>query len=252
MESVVVLTGGGIKGAVVAGRYAADHDVLLVHADFGQPSARAEAMAVESLSGAWPNCRCVKVRLTNVLEPEGIIAGSDQGRGVVSTADPVVPSPGALRGVMPILLSIGIQNALRVGARTIVTGLSRFCPAEHLGLTETQRTSPQFHELLQTFDVLAETLSHTSQRARVEAPLMELGGADIVKLGHRLDVPLVATRSCHSGAASACGRCNGCQHRTAAFVGAGLLDPALPPSSSTGVPAGVLTYAGTEAGGTQS
>ncbi len=146
---------------------------------------------------------------------------------MVSTTGPVVTSPGALRGVMPILLSIGLQNALSIGARTLVTGLSRFCPAEHLGLTETQRTSPQFHELLQAFDALAETLSHASQRARVEAPLMELGGADILKLGHRLNVPFVATRSCHRGAVSACGRCNGCKHRTAAFVEAGLLDPVL-------------------------
>lgn len=227
MESVVVLTGGGIKGAVVAGRYAVDHEVLLVHADFGQPSARAETMAVESLSKVWPNCRCVKVKLTHLLEPEGITAGSDQSRVVVSTADPVVPSPGALRGVMPILLSVGLQNALRVGARTLVTGLSRFCPAAHLGLTETQRTSPQFHELLQAFDVLAESLSHASQRVKVEAPLMELSGGDIVKLGHRLSVPLEATRSCQDGSALACGRCDGCKHRTAAFVEAGSVDPTL-------------------------
>ena len=227
MESVVVLTGGGIKGAVAAGRYAPDHDVLLVHADFGQPSARAEAMAVQSLSATWPHCRCVKVKLTHALEPERVIAESDQGCGVVSTVNPIVPSPGALRGVLPILLSIGLQNALCKGARTIVTGLSRFCPAEHLGLTETQRTSPQFHELLQTFDVFAEILSHASQRVRVEAPLMELGEVDIVKLGHRLNVPFVATHSCHGGAAGACGRCHGCMRRTATFVGAGLLDPAL-------------------------
>ena len=38
MARVVVLTGGGIKGAVAAARYASEHEVVLLHADYGQPA----------------------------------------------------------------------------------------------------------------------------------------------------------------------------------------------------------------------
>jgi 7-cyano-7-deazaguanine synthase len=63
----------------------------------------------------------------------------------------------------------------------------------------------------------------------VRTPLVDLGKADIVRLGLSLDAPLRLTWSCYRGAHLPCGHCDSCALRAKGFADAGVADPALPP-----------------------
>jgi len=63
----------------------------------------------------------------------------------------------------------------------------------------------------------------------IRTPLVDLGKADIVRLGLSLDAPLRLTWSCYRGAHLPCGRCDSCALRAKGFAEAGVPDPALPP-----------------------
>ena len=60
---------------------------------------------------------------------------------------------------------------------------------------------------------------------RLVTPLVHLSKADIVRQGHRLRAPLEATWSCYQREDRACGECESCRLRLAAFREAGLTDP---------------------------
>lgn len=61
----------------------------------------------------------------------------------------------------------------------------------------------------------------------VRTPLVELGKADIIRLGTELDAPLRLTWSCYRGGEVPCGTCDSCALRAAGFAAAQLEDPAL-------------------------
>lgn len=56
-------------------------------------------------------------------------------------------------------------------------------------------------------------------------PFMHISKADIVKLGHNLQVPFAETWSCYKGEDQHCGACGTCVERREAFVLAGVPDP---------------------------
>jgi 7-cyano-7-deazaguanine synthase len=60
---------------------------------------------------------------------------------------------------------------------------------------------------------------------RIEAPLLHLSKADIVRLGERLHVPWGMTWSCYAGDRAPCGHCDSCALRHRGFEEAGVLDP---------------------------
>jgi 7-cyano-7-deazaguanine synthase len=63
---------------------------------------------------------------------------------------------------------------------------------------------------------------------RIRAPLVDLTKREIIELGMRLGVDYGMTTSCYdpSPAGAACGRCDACQLRLAAFAAVGAKDPA--------------------------
>jgi 7-cyano-7-deazaguanine synthase len=60
---------------------------------------------------------------------------------------------------------------------------------------------------------------------QIAAPLVNLHKAEIIQLGNRLGVSWADTWSCYDGGELACGVCDSCQLRLAAFAELGLVDP---------------------------
>ncbi|MFO5493995.1 MAG: 7-cyano-7-deazaguanine synthase QueC [Cuspidothrix sp.] len=60
---------------------------------------------------------------------------------------------------------------------------------------------------------------------KIVAPLIELKKTEIIQLGNQLGVPWNLTWSCYAGGDAACGVCDSCQLRLAAFAELGLEDP---------------------------
>lgn len=86
-------------------------------------------------------------------------------------------------------------------------------------------------EYLRAFRRLARlaTKAGVEQRSefRIEAPLLHLSKAQIVRLGTRHRVPWRLTWSCYAGGSAPCGRCDACRIRADGFAAAGVPDPAL-------------------------
>lgn len=59
----------------------------------------------------------------------------------------------------------------------------------------------------------------------IESPLIHLKKTEIIQLGNRLNVPWELTWSCYAGGTAACGVCDSCRLRLAAFDELGLTDP---------------------------
>lgn len=228
MALILVMTGGGIKSATAAARSAPGNELLLVHVDYGQPSAQAEASMLQDLAATLQSSRVVSLNLPHVLELDrGVTDGTHSRSSGESdgTGEPQAPSAPALRGIVPVLLSVGIQCALRVGASTVVTGLSRLCEATHLGLPGSEEPTHGRREFLHSFNLMIESVSQACSKVQVETPLMDLSLPQVIKLAQRFALPLEKTRTCGRSAPQPCGRCEACRSRTAAFLEAGLVDP---------------------------
>jgi 7-cyano-7-deazaguanine synthase len=62
---------------------------------------------------------------------------------------------------------------------------------------------------------------------RIEAPIIRMSKAEIVRYGLELGAPLGLTWSCYAGGERPCGSCDACRLRAAGFAAAGARDPAL-------------------------
>lgn len=229
VASTVVMTGGGIKGAVAAGRYATEDDLLLVHLSYGQRSAKPEQDATRALAAAFPSAREVLVDLPHVSQLQRQIerketASASQSTGIVGTA---VLSATTLSGLMPVLCAVGLQCALRAGASRVVAGLSGLADATHLGLPPREGRPDHVREFVHGFQIMLEAFAPPHSAITLETPLIDCRLADIVKLAARFDVPWEKTWTCERSGPKACGRCVSCGARARAFADARLVDPAM-------------------------
>jgi 7-cyano-7-deazaguanine synthase len=226
---MVVLTGGGIKSAVVAGRSAAGNELIFVHADYGQPSAAAERRALPALARAFPSTRVVTLDLPYVaqLQSTDLNEPGESSRDGETADDRAsrVLSSASLRGFVSVLMSLGVQCALRLGASKVITGLTQVCDATHLGLPPVEGSANGQREFIYSFNVMMESVLPRRSMLAVEAPLMDLEYTQIIKLAQRFRVPLERTWTCGQSRPHPCGRCEPCQARARAFVGAGVVDP---------------------------
>lgn len=86
---------------------------------------------------------------------------------------------------------------------------------------------PEFIEAFQKMANLATRMGVEGRPLRVETPLIDLGKADIIRLGHSLGVDYGLTLSCYQADTEgrACGLCDSCRFRRKGFEEAGIPDP---------------------------
>ena len=230
MAAIVVMTGGGIKGAVAAARYASDHEITFLHLDYGQRSASKEADAVRALAGTFPAGRSLTLDLphvTQVSEELGRTADAGRRRRARPADESFALAPVALRGLMPVLASTAVQCAIQVGAKQVIAGISRFVDAAHLGLGPTEGQPDRWREFVHSFNVMNESLLPQRTTVSLEVPLIDATYSEIIKLARHFHTPLEKTWTCAQANARPCGRCESCQARAAAFADAGVFDPLL-------------------------
>lgn len=239
LSTVLILSGGGIKGAVAAARYVRDHEIILLHVDHGQPASAAESRALAMLAAHWPKSRLCSATLPAIKHmPSAVRAGG----GAVISSDPARKQSEeaahllSLRGLMPSMLSLGAQAALRFGASSIVIGASSHAAGEHIGLPGPGAGPDALREALHAFDIMLEAMLRPRTRIRVEAPLMDLTHPQIIKLGDRFKIPFERTHSCEAATASPCGQCESCKLRARAFLDAAIPDPATQPKPARPTP----------------
>lgn len=122
-----------------------------------------------------------------------------------------------------IFLSFALAWAEVLGARDIFIGVNAL---DYSGYPDCR---PQYIAAY-------ERMAHLATRGGVEgtapvhinAPLIDMTKAEIIRLGTALGVDYGATTSCYDpdDAGAACGHCDACQLRLRGFAEAGLVDPA--------------------------
>jgi len=78
------------------------------------------------------------------------------------------------------------------------------------------------------YDALETALQLGATRAvqfRIHTPFVEKWKKELVTIGTELGVPYGETHTCYEGVRPACGKCNACAERMAAFAANGLEDP---------------------------
>ena len=121
-----------------------------------------------------------------------------------------------------IFLSLALAWAEVLGAEAIYFG------ANVLDYSGYPDCRPEF---LRAFEALAQQGTKTGVeggRIRVEAPLLRMTKADIIRRGVALNAPLHLTHSCYDPdeQGRACGRCDSCRLRRKGFAEAKIPDPA--------------------------
>lgn len=236
MANVAILASGGMKAAVAAAAAsaAADNDLVFVHVHYGQPSAAAERAALRAFAGTFASSRVLMLGLPHLLQLHKATLSKDREPAVTrgepggSGRSPLL-SPASLAGMMPTVFLLGVQSALRVGATKLLTGLTQFGDATHLGQPAAVGPRGDRRAFLHAFNIMLESVLPERSSVVVEAPLIDLNCVEIIKLANRFRVPFEKTWSCEKSAPQPCHSCEACKARAGGFVEAGLVDPLVQP-----------------------
>ena len=120
-----------------------------------------------------------------------------------------------------ILLSMALAHAEVLGADAIFTG------ANAVDFSGYPDCRPEFIAAFERLANVATKRGVEGSRVSIEAPLIALSKADIIRRGAALGVDFALTVSCYDPAASgvACGECDACRLRRAGFEAARVPDP---------------------------
>ncbi|GAB4272797.1 7-cyano-7-deazaguanine synthase QueC [Thermincola ferriacetica] len=158
-----------------------------------------------------------------------ITTNMDSIGGSALTANTEVPEGDENRSEIPvtyvparnlIFLSYALGYAEVIGAEKIFIGVNA---VDYSGYPDCR---PEFIERFQQLaDYSTKAVTQDKREIKIEAPLLNLTKAEIVKLGVANKAPLELTTSCYRGGEKACGRCDSCLLRLKGFKEAGLKDP---------------------------
>lgn len=223
MEKAVVLLSGGIDSTTCLGvavnKYGKDN-VLALSLTYGQKhekelncaKAVAEHYGVKfhsmDLSSVFVFSDCPLLQGREDIE-HGSYAEqiAKNGAGTVAT---YVPFRNGL------MLSTAAAIAVSVDADVIYYGAH----ADDAAGRAYPDCTPEFEEAMDE-----AIFEGTGQKVRMEAPLLNMNKAEVVKLGLSLNVPYHLTWSCYEGKENQCGTCGTCIDRRNAFLANGVLDP---------------------------
>lgn len=120
-----------------------------------------------------------------------------------------------------VFLSIALGYAEVLGAYDIFIGVN---DVDYSGYPDCR---PEFLQAFEHMANLATKAGVEGQAFRIQAPLLRMTKAEIIRKGVELGVDFGLTVSCYqvSAAGIACGRCDSCTFRAAGFLQANIPDP---------------------------
>ena len=220
-RAVVLLSGGLDSSTVLAVARSQGFEVHCLSVDYGQrhKGELAAARRVARELGAASH-RAARVSLSlfggSALTDPAIAVPKGRSAKQMGGDIPVTYVPAR----NTVLLSVALAWAEVLGASDIFLGVNA---VDYSGYPDCR---PEF---LRAFERLARVATRAGVqggRIRIQAPLLRLGKAGIVRLGTRLGVPYALTLTCYDPVRGrACGRCDACTLRRQGFEEAGVPDP---------------------------
>ncbi len=118
-----------------------------------------------------------------------------------------------------IFLSFALAYAEAISAERVCIGVNAL---DYSGYPDCR---PDYIQAMQEVFRLGTKQGREGEAIAILTPLINLKKTEIIQLGNRLDVPWSKTWSCYAGEELACGVCDSCRLRLAAFEELGLKDP---------------------------
>jgi 7-cyano-7-deazaguanine synthase len=219
-KAVILLSGGMDSATAMAVARSNGHELYALSFDYGQRHKKEVACAREL-------AKFFKAKEHKVLKIE---LGKLGGSALTDAAIAVPDADGGWTGDKPIpatyvparnlvLLSMAAAYAETVGAGAIFIGANAI---DYSGYPDCR---PEFLRAFEIAARLGTKCGVSGRPLRIEAPLLHLSKAQIVRLGASLLVPFGMTWSCYRGGKAPCGKCGSCQLRAKGFAEAGIADP---------------------------
>jgi 7-cyano-7-deazaguanine synthase len=218
MSRSVVLLSGGLDSAtaLAIARHRGDECHTLAF-DYGQRH-RAELAAARRISAAQHAVAHREMRVGldafggSALTDKSIAVPEHGGTGIPIT---YVPARNT------VFLSLALALAEVVAADRIVIGVNQI---DFSGYPDCR---PEYIAAFQHVARLATKRGVEGGTLTIDAPLMSMRKADIIRRGRELGVDYSLTVSCYQadGEGRACGRCDSCRLRREGFAAAGVPDP---------------------------
>jgi len=225
MKLAVVLLSGGMDSCVTTAIARQDHELALLHANYGQKTERRELRAFNDIAQYYlvPPGRRLVVDM-HYLGEMGGSSLTDTGMEVPTQAkacgysNPIkieIPST-----YVPFrnthLLASAVSWAEVLGARKVFIG----------AVENDNPCYPDCREVYyKAINQLVRVGTRPDSQIVVETPLLHLKKPQIVQKGMALGAPLHLSWSCYKNEDRACGTCQSCRLRLGAFKEAGYIDP---------------------------
>ena len=216
-RAVVLLSGGLDSATVLAIARAQGFQCYALSVHYGQRhSAELDAAKrVAAALGAYEH-RTMGVDLAGI----GGSALTDASLAVPETPTTDIPIT-YVPARNTLLLSLALGWAEVIGATDIFVGVNA---VDWSGYPDCR---PEFIAAFEVLAMLATKAGVEGSRYRINAPLIKMSKAEIIKTGSALRVDYGVTISCYQPDAEggACGKCDSCRLRAAGFAAAGVPDP---------------------------
>jgi 7-cyano-7-deazaguanine synthase len=216
-RAVVLLSGGLDSATALAIARSQSFDCYALSVEYGQRhSAELDAARRVAAAAGVRDHRVMRVDLAGI----GGSALTD-----TTIAVPESPTTGIPVTYVParntIMLSLALGWAEVLGAADIFIGVTAI---DFSGYPDCR---PEFVAAFAQLATLATKAGVEGHPYRIQAPLINLSKADIIRAGTRLGVDYALTVSCYQADRDgrACGVCDSCRIRRAGFEAAGVPDP---------------------------
>jgi 7-cyano-7-deazaguanine synthase len=220
LKAVVLLSGGLDSSTVLYQAKAAGCDCYAISFDYQQRHRREleSAEAIAHCAGVAEH-QIVSFDLRqwggSALTDEDIDLPEHRSLEQMSQNIPITYVPAR----NTIFLSFGLSYAEAIGAERVYGGVNAL---DYSGYPDCR---PDYIQAMQHVFELGTKQGREGRAIRIVTPLINLKKTAIIELGERLGVPWERTWSCYAGGDIACGVCDSCRLRLAAFVELGLKDP---------------------------
>jgi 7-cyano-7-deazaguanine synthase len=214
-KKAVVLVSGGMDSALTAAIASENHELLFLHADYGQRTQSRELKAFNDLANHFKANKILKVNLSH-FKSIGASSITDKHIKVekANLKSKKIPS-----SYVPFrnanLLAAAVSWAEAEGAEKIYIGAVE---EDSSGYPDCRRV------FFDSFEEMITNGTKPGKRIRIMTPLIKMSKKQIVLKSIALNVPIELTWSCYKSSKKACGECDSCALRLRGFQQAGVED----------------------------
>ncbi|WP_414529424.1 7-cyano-7-deazaguanine synthase QueC [Nodularia chucula] len=220
MKAVILLSGGLDSSTVLYQAKAEGYECYAISFDYQQRHRREldSAFRVAQMAGVVQH-QVVNFDLRqwggSALTDEKINLPEERSLDEMSQNIPVTYVPAR----NTIFLSFALGYGEAITAERVYIGVNAL---DYSGYPDCR---PDYIEAMQQVFQLGTKQGREGNPIKIISPLIDLKKTEIIQLGNQLGVPWDLTWSCYAGDDVACGVCDSCRLRLAAFRDLGLQDP---------------------------